>query len=108
MNCFDDCKYYYDSYIDNGSCELKPDFKIPDNDTFSCSDYIKAKNCLTCKHSSPTIYETGTIDWIEYRCNFEGNATWTDKVVYDDSEPMTYHHYDIPECPNGNWEGDDT
>lgn len=108
MNCFDGCKYYYDSCIDNGRCELKPDFKIPDNDTFSCSDYIKAKNCLTCKHSSPTIYETGTIDCIEYRCNFEGNATWTDKVVYNDSEPMIRHHYDILECPNGNWEGDDT
>ena len=40
MNCFDDCKYYHDSYIDNGNCELKPDFKIPDNDTFSCSDFI--------------------------------------------------------------------
>lgn len=27
---------------------------------------------------------------------------------YDDSEPMTYHHCDIPECLTGNWEGDDT
>lgn len=109
VNCYDDnCKYYFNTCYLTDGCKLKPDFKIPDDDTIPCSDYIEAKNCLTCKYSIPTVYETGTIDCIEYRCNFSGNVTWTDKVVYNDSEPMLRHHYDIPDCPNGYWEGDNT
>ena len=109
VNCYDDnCKYYFNTCYLTDGCKLKPDFKIPDDDTIPCPDYIEAKNCLTCKHSIPTVYETGTIDCIEYRCNFSGNVTWTDKVVYNDSEPMLQHHYDIPDCPNGHWKGDNT
>lgn len=108
MNCYDNCKYCHSTWDYEESCILKPDFKISGNDTFSCPDYIEAKNCLTCKHSFSTVYETGTIDCIEYRCNFSGNATWLDKVIYDDSKPMLSHHYDIPDCPNNHWERDDT
>lgn len=108
MNCFDDCKYYYDSYIDNGSCKLKPGFTIPDDREFSCLDYTKARNCLTCKYASYVTYTITVADYIDYRCGFNKNPSLTDDVVYSDSEPTTYHHYDIPECPTGNWEGDDT
>lgn len=107
MNCYDNCKYFQDTWDYKENCELSPDFKIPDDTTFCCSDYVEVRNCLTCKYSTAIIYETGTIDCIEYRCGFNKRPTWTDKVIYNDSEPMISHHYNIPECPNGHWEGDD-
>lgn len=105
MNCYDDnCKYYHTLYNGSDECMLKPNFEIPTDDNFSCPDYVEAKNCLTCRYASTITYETGTIDCIEYRCGVHGKTSWTDKVIYNDSEPMICHHYDIPECPNGNWE----
>lgn len=103
MNCWDnDCKYLIEGVQENWSseytCILNPDFIIPDDD-FDCPNCITAQNCLTCKHSLTRVYETGTIDDIEYRCPFQNN-----KVIYDDSNPMNCHHPDIPECPINKWE----
>lgn len=103
MNCWEnDCKYFLENPIRGWSseytCTLNPDFVITGDD-FNCPNCITAQNCLTCKHSLIQIYETGTIDDIEYRCPFQNN-----KVIYDDSDPMNRHHPNIPECPIEKWE----
>lgn len=103
MNCWEgECKYFLQEVksfgIDKYTCSLNPDFIITGDD-FDCPNCITAQNCLTCNHSLPTIYETGAIDDIEYRCPFQNN-----KMIYDDSNPMNRHHINIPECPIGKWE----
>lgn len=52
-----------------------------------------AKTCIDCKYRNATIYETGTIDDVEYRCPFQGN-----KLMYDDINPLVSHYSDVPEC----------
>lgn len=95
MNCIDNaCKYCYDNYKDwERYCQLTGKI-IPDNiDETQCENFVQAKTCLDCKHSYYTIYETGTIDDIEYRCPFQNN-----KLIYDDSNVYNKHYPDIPEC----------
>lgn len=88
-NCVDfPCKYRQDDY-----CVLH-DRNILDNiDVVGCADFILARTCLDCKWSRRTVYETGTIDDIEYRCTLQDN-----KLIYDDLNPGLDHYSDIPEC----------
>ena len=98
MSCWDnDCKYFKE-FCGEYACTLNPKFAITGDD-FDCPNCVTAKNCLTCKHSYIEVYETGTIDCIEYYCSFQGK-----KVIYNDSDPMNCHHYDIPECNIDKWE----
>jgi len=39
------------------------------------------------------VYETGSIDDIEYRCKLQNN-----KLIYDDSNPYVTHPLDFPDC----------
>ena len=95
-NCIDHpCKYRKDTLHPklDGYCVIKAD-EVPDRiDEIDCEFFKIAKTCLSCKHSEPTIYETGTIDDIEYRCPFQNN-----KLVYDDLNPYVDHYSDIPKC----------
>lgn len=102
MNCIDNECIHSKSIIGDWVCEL--DESYPDciiDDDFDCPNFIQAKNCLSCKHSSQTVYETGTIDDIEYRCILQDK-----KMIYDDNDPYNQHHSDIPECNCGKWESD--
>lgn len=66
----------------------------PDNiDEIGCNDFELARTCLDCKHHIPTIYETETIDDIEYRCEFQGK-----KLIYDDTNCGMNHYANIPKC----------
>ena len=100
VTCIDyPCKYssyYFGSEGDDSWC-TKLDCAIPDNvDEVGCEHFELARTCLDCKHSAPRVYETGTIDDIEYRCTLQNN-----KMIYDDSNPGVDHYGDIPECNIG-------
>ena len=104
MNCWDDCKYFFEN--SDHSCWQKEKYRclanselIITDDDFDCVDYTIAKNCVTCKHSQERVYETGTVDGIQYRCPFQNNA-----VIYKDTNFMNLHHYSIPECQINKWE----
>lgn len=101
MNCIDNtCKYVYADYTGELFCSLTQSEVPEDIDIMQCYNFEMAKNCLTCRHARYTIYETGTIDDIEYRCPLQDN-----KLIYDDLEPYLEHHADIPECNIGKWKG---
>ena len=98
-NCFDHpCKYRYDD-AHTCFCHLRM-CVIPDNiDETGCKYFELAETCITCKHSIETVYETGTIDDIEYRCPFQNNA-----LVYDDIRPGVEHFFDVDKCMCGKFE----
>lgn len=94
MNCIDGCCKYscYDGHKEF-YCAVIDDVNL-DELSDDCEYFLQARTCLNCKHSKETVYETGTIDDIEYRCPFQDN-----KVIYDDSIAPCYDHfYDVPEC----------
>lgn len=96
MNCIDNNCRYLNSYPIPWFCELTYE-EIPDDiDVTQCDNFIQACTCIDCVHSRTTVYETGTIDDIEYRCKFQGN-----KLIYDDSNPYCKHYVDVPECNIG-------
>lgn len=104
MNCIDNaCKYCEQCYLDDVLRCTLTDTVVPDNiDETQCENFVQAKTCLDCKHSKMTVYETGTIDDIEYRCPFQNN-----KLIYDDSNIYNTHYADIPECNIGRFELDE-
>lgn len=92
MNCIDnECKHLY-AYMGELYCSLSNE-EIPEDIETGCKFFTHARTCINCKHSKLEIYETGTIDDIEYRCPFQGN-----KLIYDDLDPYTSHYADVPEC----------
>jgi hypothetical protein len=66
------------------------------SDIDNCTYFEIPKTCDNCKHSFCQIYETGTIDDIEYYCKLQNN-----KIIYDDSNVYNVHYgdTDIPKCP---------
>lgn len=99
MNCIDNNCRYLNSYYLEWFCELNHE-KVPDDiDVIQCEHFAQARTCIDCVHSRITVYETGTIDDIEYRCPFQNN-----KLIYDDSNPCCIHYFDIPECNIGKFE----
>ena len=100
MNCIDnECKHLY-SYLGEYYCKLTKQ-EIPDDiDITQCNNFVQARTCINCIHSREIVYETGTIDDIEYRCRFQG-----EKVVYDDINPYYQHFADVPECNIGKFKG---
>lgn len=101
MNCMDNsCKYLYQK-CHNGEwhCLLTNDI-VPDSiDKTQCENFVQARTCLDCMHSSIVIHKTDTIDDIEYRCPFQNN-----KLIYDDTNPYNFHYSDVPECRIGKFE----
>lgn len=98
MNCIDNecrhlCTGFVNGYYDN-VCALTGKAIPDDIDITQCENYQQAHTCIDCIHSRITIYETGTIDDIEYRCPFQNK-----KMIYDDLEPGIRHYADVPECP---------
>ena len=98
MNCIDhECRNLCIGFVNGyweSVCALTGK-EIPDDiDITQCKNYQQAHTCIDCIHSRITIYETGTIDDIEYRCPFQNN-----KLIYDDSNTYMRHYTDVPECP---------
>lgn len=97
MNCIDnECRHLstglVNGYYDN-ICGLTGNAIPDDIDITQCKNFQQAHTCIDCIHSRITIYETGTIDDIEYRCPFQNN-----KMIYDDSDPGIRHYENVPEC----------
>ena len=100
MNCIDnDCKYILHTFKHESYCSLLAKEIPEDIDMTQCDHFVQAHTCLNCKHSKLTIYETGTIDDIEYRCPFQNN-----KLIYDDLDAYNTHFADVPECNINKWE----
>ena len=61
--------------------------------------------CLDCKYAKKRMYETGTIDDIEYRCVLQNN-----KLIYDDLHPLAedFDYADAPDCPISMFEQGDS
>jgi hypothetical protein len=98
-----ECKFYTQKYLNTdgvydyyGYC-TKHRSLITDVEL--CADYIKAEKCFNCKHSKTIVYETGTIDCIDYHCKLQN-----DKMLYSDSEWETDHYADFPDCNIDKWE----
>lgn len=99
MNCIDNACRYLNSYPAEWFCELNHE-EVPDDiDVTQCKYFAQARTCVDCMHSRICVYETGTIDDIEYRCPFQNN-----RLIYDDSNPNCIHYFDVPECNIGRFE----
>lgn len=94
------CKYCHDDPISGTShCILLNTYVPDDIDRNGCPHFVFAKTCIDCKHANKTMYETGTLDSIEYRCNLQN-----DKYMYDDGTSFTDHYDNVPECNIGKFE----
>jgi hypothetical protein len=101
--CFDkECKYLIDTYCeqnkiwDNYSFCNKHKKFIPDE--IPCSDYVKAQICSNCQFANTKVYETGTIDCIDYHCNLQNN-----KLIFSDTNWAINNNGNFPECPIDCW-----
>lgn len=93
MNCIDNACVHLYSDFGESYCKLTHE-EIPDDiDITQCENFIQAHTCLNCSCAKIRMYETGTIDDIEYRCPFQNN-----KLIYDDLNPYCTHYADVPEC----------
>lgn len=100
MNCIDnECKYLLHTWDCEMYCSLLNKEVSEDIDETQCVHFTQARTCINCKHSLETVYETGTIDDIEYRCPFQNK-----KLMYDDSDAYNSHFADVPECNINKWE----
>ena len=103
MNCIDNNCRYLNSCPVEWFCELTHE-EVPDDiNVTQCDCFVQANTCIDCAHSKIHVYETGTIDDIEYRCPFQNN-----KLIYDDLNPCCRHYFDVPECGIGKFEEDVT
>ena len=94
----DECRYIQEEPLSYEFICTKQQKELTDEELDNC-EYGKCalfeelKACCNCKHSSVQIYETGTIDDIEYRCTLQNN-----KLIYDDSSPGLVNYADFPLC----------
>lgn len=100
------CKFYTECHdVHNGVWDdysfCTKHKKIIDCENEICSEYIKAKKCFNCKHSRKIIYETGTIDCIDYHCKLQDK-----KLMYSDCNWLDDHYADYPECNINKWESE--
>jgi hypothetical protein len=94
----DECRYLIEEpwsyeFICTKQQKKLTDEEIDNCEYGKCALFEELKSCCNCKHSSVQIYETGTIDDIEYRCTLQNN-----KLIYDDGSPYQIHYADFPLC----------
>ena len=84
-----ECRYLKENIDDVFVCK-KHNKKTNGN---GCNDFDKLKFCDTCTYAKVLVYESGTVDSIDYRCMLQNN-----KLVYSDNNPMRANNYKYPEC----------
>ena len=87
-NC-SECKYINENINDMWIC-TKSNKEAPDN---GCNEFDMLRFCDTCKYAKILVYETGTIDCIDYRCMLQNN-----RLVYSDINPMRTKNAEYPSC----------
>lgn len=98
-----DCKYALEDYNDKMFCTKKK-INITDaihDEADKCKSFKKLEFCDTCQYCKSIVYETGTIDCIDYRCILQNN-----KFIYSNNNPMTCQNAKFPECNLGMYEED--
>lgn len=65
-------------------------------DEVFCKHYIKARICMTCKHSRCVNFDN---DCIDYYCKVDKN-----KFIYSSLSVFKNNSLDFPECPCDKWE----
>lgn len=99
MNCiYNDCSHLY-ARGDDLYCSLTGTSVPDDIEKTQCNRYSQAKTCIDCIHAKVTVYETGEVDSIEYRCSLQEGA-----FIYEDTNPYCSHYSDVPECNIGKFE----
>jgi hypothetical protein len=77
-------------------------FDVFDTD-LPCTAFEKFEFCDTCKHGKEVVYETGTIDEIDYYCKLQ-NINGDLKLIYIDIDPYINHNADFPRCSISHYE----
>lgn len=103
-SCVDQqCKYYTEKFVakdgiwDYESFCTKQD-KFIDYENEVCSDYQQSQKCFNCKHRRTIVYETGTIDSIDYHCTLQ-----EDKFIHSDLSWCQDNYADFPDCNIKQW-----
>lgn len=94
INC-EECKYLIENYDDICVC-TKHNKAAPEN---GCKDFDRLQFCDTCEYAKTIVYESGTIDCVDYRCVLQNN-----KLIYSDNNPMRLQNAAYPECILGMYE----
>ena len=89
------CKYCKENHNDKLIC-TKVNAAISGD---GCPKFEQTQFCNTCKYAKVMVYETGTIDCIDYRCMLQNN-----KFIYSDNNPMRCKNALYPECNIGLYE----
>ena len=99
LPCEDEnCAYYKEDVFDNNK-DYCSKHKICICSIEKCIDFESPQTCDLCKNSFMRIYESGTIDDIEYYCKLQDG-----KLIYDDLSPYTINYADFPKCNIGKFE----
>jgi hypothetical protein len=97
-----ECRYLIDTYCEqNEVWDIRSHCKkhnklIPDETP--CEDYTKSYSCYNCQFANAKVYETGTIDCIDYHCNLQN-----DKLIFSDLNWAINNFGNFPECPIDKW-----
>lgn len=96
-NCYDkECRYLSEDDYDRTYCNKHN--KLIKDDEEICINYERSKSCYNCKHSRIEVYETGTIDSIDYYCNLQDST-----LIYSDISFMKSDYSRFPSCKIGKW-----
>jgi len=99
LSCEDEnCAYYKEDVFDNNE-DYCSKHKINICLIEKCTDFELSQTCDLCKNSYRRVYESGTIDDIEYYCKLQDG-----KLIYDDLSPYTNHYANFPKCNVGKFE----
>lgn len=71
---------------------------LDDKEILLCELYEPSMKCFNCKHGKEIIYETGTIDCIDYHCKLQDN-----KMIFSDSSWALFNYSDFPDCQINKW-----
>ncbi len=97
-----ECKFYTELYgcidkeWDHDAYCVKHKKYIPEEKL--CGEYIKAEKCFNCRFSRSIVYETGSIDCIDYHCKLQN-----DRMIFSDLSWSIGHYADFPDCNIDEW-----
>ena len=88
------CRNEYEDYLeDEFKCKLWPDVNLENiSEDFDCPGFAPPHRCYDCIYAKEKVYETGTIDEIDYYCTLQDK-----KLIYRDTL-LSIFDPDWPEC----------